>query len=161
MCCAKTAEPIEMPFRMWTQMGPGNHVFDVVHTDATWRIRLKCSSAAEMWPYVKLLWPFVYICMLSNFIQKWITIYMCAVFMSAPVVVWSCTWNLQTLGFFVKDMAKKFAVTLVLALPITALLLYIIKIGGTYFFIYAWIFVLVISLVRVVRYSLLCRVVYW
>jgi len=56
-------------------------------------------------------------------------------------------------------MAKKFAVTLVLALPITALLLYIIKIGGTYFFIYAWIFVLVISLVRVIKYSPLCRIV--
>ena len=56
---------------------------------------------------------------------------------------------MQTLGFFFKDTAKKFVVTLVLALPITVLLLYIIKIGGAYFFIYAWIFVLVISLVRV------------
>jgi len=41
----------------------------------------------------------------------------------------------------------------VLALPITALLLYIVQIGGTYFFIYAWVFVLVISLVRVHRYT--------
>ena len=49
---------------------PGNHVLDVVHIDATWRIRLKCSSVAEMWPYVKLLWPFVYICMLSKFHTK-------------------------------------------------------------------------------------------
>jgi len=24
--CAKTAEPIEMPFGIWTQVGPRNHV---------------------------------------------------------------------------------------------------------------------------------------
>jgi len=27
---AKTAEPIEMPFGMWTRVGPGNHVLDGV-----------------------------------------------------------------------------------------------------------------------------------
>ena len=52
----------------------------------------------------------------------------------------------QTLMFFFKDSIKKFVVMLAISLPITALLLYIIKIGGTYFFIYAWIFVLVVSL---------------
>jgi len=26
--CAKTAEPIEMPFELWTRMGPRNHVLD-------------------------------------------------------------------------------------------------------------------------------------
>jgi len=26
--CAKTAEPIEMPFGLWALMGPGNHVLD-------------------------------------------------------------------------------------------------------------------------------------
>jgi STE24 endopeptidase len=62
-------------------------------------------------------------------------------------------FNKQTIGFFFKDMAKKFAVTLVIALPITAILLYIIKIGGTYFFIYAWIFVLVISLLLITVYA--------
>ena len=54
---------------------------------------------------------------------------------------------LQTLGFFLKDMVKKLIVTLVLSLPITAGLIYIIKIGGDYFFLYAWVFTLVISLV--------------
>jgi len=28
MSPAKTAEPIEMPFRMWTRMGPRNRVLD-------------------------------------------------------------------------------------------------------------------------------------
>lgn len=32
-------------------------------------------------------------------------------------------------------------------LPVTSLLLYIIKIGGDYFFIYAWLFTLAVSLV--------------
>ena len=26
--CAKTAEPIEMPFGFWARMGPRNHVLD-------------------------------------------------------------------------------------------------------------------------------------
>ena len=28
--CAKTAEPIEMPFRLWVWMDPKNHVLDAV-----------------------------------------------------------------------------------------------------------------------------------
>jgi len=27
-CSAKTAEPIDMPFEMWTQVGPRKHVLD-------------------------------------------------------------------------------------------------------------------------------------
>ena len=54
---------------------------------------------------------------------------------------------LQTPGFFVKDQTKKFFVTLAISLPITSLLIYIIKIGGDYFFIYVWLFLLVVALV--------------
>lgn len=53
----------------------------------------------------------------------------------------------QTLGFFLKDAIKKFVVTQCILLPVTSLLLYIIKIGGDYFFIYAWLFTLAVSLV--------------
>jgi len=28
MNCVKTAEPIEMPFGLWTRVGPRNHVLD-------------------------------------------------------------------------------------------------------------------------------------
>jgi len=54
-------EPIEMPFGLWTQVGPRKHVLHGVHIGATWRIRLNrpCSGgpneAAEMRPYVKSL----------------------------------------------------------------------------------------------------------
>jgi len=30
LSCAKTAEPIEMPFGLWARMGPRNHVRDGV-----------------------------------------------------------------------------------------------------------------------------------
>ena len=53
----------------------------------------------------------------------------------------------QTLGFFLKDAVKKFAVTQCILLPVTSLLLHIIKIGGDFFFIYAWLFTLCVSLV--------------
>lgn len=59
------------------------------------------------------------------------------------------TWLslLQTPGFFLKDQVKKFAVMQVIIMPITAALIFIIKAGGSYFFIYAWLFTFVVSLV--------------
>lgn len=62
-------------------------------------------------------------------------------------------FNQQTLGFFFKDAVKKFLVTQCILLPVTSLLLYIIKIGGDYFFIYAWLFTLLVSLVLVTIYA--------
>ncbi|XP_066573715.1 CAAX prenyl protease 1 homolog [Amia ocellicauda] len=62
-------------------------------------------------------------------------------------------FNQQTLGFFLKDAVKKFLVTQCILLPVTSLLLYIIKIGGDYFFIYAWLFTLAVSLVLVTIYA--------
>ncbi|XP_059230247.1 CAAX prenyl protease 1 homolog isoform X2 [Mustela nigripes] len=62
-------------------------------------------------------------------------------------------FNQQTLGFFMKDAVKKFVVTQCILLPVSSLLLYIIKIGGDYFFIYAWLFTLVVSLVLVTIYA--------
>lgn len=62
-------------------------------------------------------------------------------------------FNQQTLGFFLKDAVKKFVVTQCILLPVTSLLLYIIKIGGDYFFIYAWLFTLAVSLVLVTIYA--------
>ncbi|KAJ1145056.1 hypothetical protein NDU88_011348 [Pleurodeles waltl] len=62
-------------------------------------------------------------------------------------------FNQQTLAFFFKDAIKKFLVTQCILLPVTSLLLYIIKIGGDYFFIYAWLFTLVVSLVLVTIYA--------
>lgn len=57
-------------------------------------------------------------------------------------------YSAQTIGFFLKDAVKKFVVTQCILLPVTSLLLYIIKIGGDYFFIYAWLFTLAVTLVR-------------
>lgn len=61
---------------------------------------------------------------------------------------------LQTLGFFIKDNIKKFLVTLALALPITSALIWIIKAGGEYFFIYAWLFTFGMSLVCILPTNL-------
>ena len=68
--CAKTVEPIELPFGLWTRVGQRKHKFNRIrqvapmclhgrHIGATWRIRLNCPSAAAMRPYVKLFWPLV------------------------------------------------------------------------------------------------------
>lgn len=62
-------------------------------------------------------------------------------------------FNKQTPAFFVKDQIKKFLVSMAIALPITALLIYIIKIGGDYFFIYVWVFLLVVALFLITIYA--------
>jgi len=54
---AKTAEPIEMAFGIWTRVSLGKHVLGGVHTGATWRIPLNRPCATAMRPAVKLLWP--------------------------------------------------------------------------------------------------------
>ena len=60
-----------------------------------------------------------------------------------------CFWFffLQTIGFYLKDRVKKLAVMSAISLPLVAALLYIIKWGGQYFFIYTWLFTLVVTLV--------------
>jgi STE24 endopeptidase len=62
-------------------------------------------------------------------------------------------FNKQTFGFFVKDNIKKLLVSIVLTFPILALLLFIIRIGGDYFFIYAWLFITVVSLFMITIYA--------
>ncbi|XP_071498680.1 CAAX prenyl protease 1 homolog [Diadema antillarum] len=62
-------------------------------------------------------------------------------------------FNKQTLGFFVKDQLKKFVVMQAISLPILAGLLFIIRMGGQYFFIYAWAFTLVISVFLITIYA--------
>jgi len=42
---------------VWTCVGPRKHVLDGVQIGATWRIPLNSPCAAAMRPYVKLLWP--------------------------------------------------------------------------------------------------------
>jgi len=53
--CAKTAEPIDMPFGFCTPVGPRKYVLGGAHTGATWRILLNRPCAAAMRPVVKLL----------------------------------------------------------------------------------------------------------
>jgi len=59
MSCAKTAEPVKMPFGVWNRMGPKKHVLDGVtlaqsgEYDWTVYMRLWCGL------FVKLLWPLV------------------------------------------------------------------------------------------------------
>ncbi|XP_022289103.2 CAAX prenyl protease 1 homolog isoform X1 [Crassostrea virginica] len=62
-------------------------------------------------------------------------------------------FNKQTLPFFIKDTIKKLLVGMALSLPIVSLLIYIIKIGGDYFFIYAWGFMLAVSLFIITIYA--------
>jgi len=63
----------------------------------------------------------------------------------------------QTWGFFVKDQLKKLLLSSVLTTLISAGLIAIIKWGGQYFYIYAWLFVFMVSLVRAHQDQSVCR----
>lgn len=55
-------------------------------------------------------------------------------------------FNKQTVGFFIKDQIKSFLVTTVIMVPLTGMAIYIIQIGGDYFFVYLWGFAMIVLL---------------
>jgi len=60
--CAKTAEPIKIPFGLWTLVCWRKLVLHGGHIDAPWWIRLNRLCPVAVRPYVKLLSPLVLIC---------------------------------------------------------------------------------------------------
>jgi len=55
-------------------------------------------------------------------------------------------FNKQTAGFFVKDKLKAFVVNQLISLPIVAMIVYIVRAGGDYFFLFLWAFCFVVLL---------------
>jgi len=55
VCCAKTAEPIEMPFGGLTHVDPKNRVFDEVK-DRTNPFAAARGDKTSTQPFAKLLW---------------------------------------------------------------------------------------------------------
>ncbi|KAH7728345.1 Peptidase family M48 containing protein [Aphelenchoides avenae] len=49
-------------------------------------------------------------------------------------------FNKETLGFFVKDRIKKLVVSQLIVVPLVAVVIWIVHIGGRYFFVYVWAF---------------------
>ena len=54
-------------------------------------------------------------------------------------------FNKQTIGLFISDKIKSLLLSFVIGGPFTALLLYIIRKGGQYFYVYVWAFLFVFS----------------
>ncbi|XP_055606491.1 CAAX prenyl protease 1 homolog [Uranotaenia lowii] len=61
-------------------------------------------------------------------------------------------FNKQTPTFFLKDQIKSFLIGQLLSVPIVAAIVYIVQIGGDYFFIWLWAFVGMVSLVLITIY---------
>ncbi|XP_076813019.1 CAAX prenyl protease 1 homolog [Clavelina lepadiformis] len=62
------------------------------------------------------------------------------------VIEESYGFNKMTLGLFFKDTLKRTLVSQAIMMPLTALIIFVIEIGGDYFFIYAWLIVFMISM---------------
>uniref|UniRef100_A0A182Y8U6 Ste24 endopeptidase n=1 Tax=Anopheles stephensi TaxID=30069 RepID=A0A182Y8U6_ANOST len=61
-------------------------------------------------------------------------------------------FNKQTAGFFIKDQIKSLLLGQVLSLPIAAAFVYIVQIGGQYFFIWLFVFITAVSLLLITIY---------
>ncbi|XP_076234063.1 CAAX prenyl protease 1 homolog [Calliopsis andreniformis] len=61
-------------------------------------------------------------------------------------------FNKETPLFFVKDQLLKFIVAQVIAIPFLCAMIWIIKNGGDYFFLYVWIFVIIVILFMMIIY---------
>lgn len=61
-------------------------------------------------------------------------------------------FNKLTPTFFITDKLKKFIVIMLIALPISACIVQIVKMGGDYFFLYLWLFSVAITLILVTVY---------
>ncbi|XP_076637368.1 CAAX prenyl protease 1 homolog [Colletes latitarsis] len=61
-------------------------------------------------------------------------------------------FNKETPLFFVKDQLLKFVVAQVTAVPLLCAMIWIIKNGGDYFFLYLWIFVIFVTIIMMILY---------
>ena len=96
MC--KTAEPIEMPFGMWTRVGARKHVLDGVHSGATWRILLNRPCVVAMRPFRQITMSTC--CMLS-----WCEVELrCCVLQSCFVVFFNDAHNDERVFNFIRNM---------------------------------------------------------
>ena len=64
-------------------------------------------------------------------------------------------FNKQTIGLYVKDKIKGILLFILLGLPITALLIYVMKNTGEFFYFYVWLALLVVQLVLLTIYPTL------
>jgi len=87
------AELIEMPFGMWTRVGPRKHVLHGdMHIGVTWRIRLNRPYATAMRPFVKLFLPLVISTSYLSATQlgMWRTISLKAAWLAGNIVILQC-----------------------------------------------------------------------
>ncbi|XP_012250806.2 CAAX prenyl protease 1 homolog [Athalia rosae] len=76
-----------------------------------------------------------------------------------PFSVYNTFWleekhgfNKQTVPFFIKDQIKKFIITQIILAPLICGVVWIVQIGGDYFFLYLWIFTGIVVLFMLILY---------
>eukprot|EP00095_Tigriopus_kingsejongensis_P001528 maker-scaffold214_size254108-snap-gene-0.16 protein:Tk01528 transcript:maker-scaffold214_size254108-snap-gene-0.16-mRNA-1 annotation:"caax prenyl protease 1 homolog" len=61
-------------------------------------------------------------------------------------------FNKQTMAFYIKDQIKSFVLGQAIMLPLLGIVIKIIQIGGDFFFIYLWFFILLFTLFMMIIY---------
>ena len=93
--CAKMAEPIKMPFGLWTQVGQGKHVLHGRHLANTNEPSMFGDDAA--W-YVILLWPLVPF--QSAFVDVVFNSLIALLHLLSIILFFLLPWKMQMLFFF-------------------------------------------------------------
>ncbi|CAH8826360.1 unnamed protein product [Trichobilharzia szidati] len=55
-------------------------------------------------------------------------------------------FNKQSFGFFIKDQIKSLCISMLIGIPVLSCLIWIIKAGGRYFYIYAFVFTVLVTI---------------
>ncbi|XP_015520248.1 CAAX prenyl protease 1 homolog [Neodiprion lecontei] len=76
-----------------------------------------------------------------------------------PFSVYNTFWlenkhgfNKQTVSFYIKDQIKKFIVLQIIVIPLKCGVVWIVQIGGDYFFVYLWVFTGIVTLFMLIIY---------
>jgi STE24 endopeptidase len=61
----------------------------------------------------------------------------------------------QTLGLFFRDRLLSLVLTLVIGCPVLAVVIYVVRNGGPYFYFYVWLFLCIVSVIMMTIYPTL------
>lgn len=119
-------------------------------TYLTGRVGLLSSNYSAMFQEILITWVFVVLMTLIDTVTSLpFSLY------STFVVEQKHGFNKSTLGLFVQDKLMTLGLTFTISFPVLSVIVYLVRIGGPYFYFYVWFFLFVFSLLMMTIYPTL------
>lgn len=129
---------IQFTLTMYFYLMP--YFWTLSHKIMTETFGLNRTGSLEWEIFQSLVFIFITSCA-STFINLPISIY------NTFVIEQRHGFNKQTAGFYAWDKSKKFLVSYLISAPVSAAVIYIVRNGGEYFFLYLWLFCFIVVLI--------------